>query len=53
MTRNYVEVCSYSFYDTPAALLGSEVIVTDLPDRLRLLRKNIEINMEMFLYGVL
>ncbi|KAG4967700.1 hypothetical protein JHK87_033351 [Glycine soja] len=29
-----------------AALLGSEVIVTYLPDRLRLLRKNIEINME-------
>ncbi|XP_028194113.1 uncharacterized protein LOC114379627 [Glycine soja] len=28
------------------ALLGSEVIVTYLPDRLRLLRKNIEINME-------
>ncbi|KAG4980175.1 hypothetical protein JHK84_033753 [Glycine max] len=33
--------------------LVGEVIVTDLPDRLRLLRKNIEINMEMFLYGVL
>uniref|UniRef100_K7MIT7 Methyltransferase small domain-containing protein n=1 Tax=Glycine max TaxID=3847 RepID=K7MIT7_SOYBN len=29
-----------------AALLGSEVIVTDLPDRLRLLRKNIETNMK-------
>ncbi|RZB60827.1 Protein N-lysine methyltransferase METTL21A isoform B [Glycine soja] len=29
-----------------ATLLGSEVIVTDLPDRLRLLRKNIETNMK-------
>ncbi|RZC19551.1 Protein-lysine methyltransferase METTL21D [Glycine soja] len=29
-----------------AALLGSEVIVTDLRDRLRLLRKNIETNMK-------
>ncbi|PNY04026.1 hypothetical protein L195_g000437 [Trifolium pratense] len=29
-----------------AALLGGEVILTDLPDRLRLLRKNIETNME-------
>ncbi|CAL0323873.1 unnamed protein product [Lupinus luteus] len=28
-----------------AALLGGEVILTDLPDRLRLLRKNIETNM--------
>ncbi|KAG4939826.1 hypothetical protein JHK86_045967 [Glycine max] len=27
-------------------LLGSEVIVTDLPDKLRLLRKNIETNMK-------
>ncbi|WVZ14136.1 hypothetical protein V8G54_011702 [Vigna mungo] len=29
-----------------AALLGGEVVVTDLPDRLRLLRKNIETNMK-------
>ncbi|KAK7314815.1 hypothetical protein VNO77_33343 [Canavalia gladiata] len=29
-----------------AALLGGEVILTDLPDRLRLLRKNIETNMK-------
>ncbi|XP_054779385.1 uncharacterized protein LOC129287219 [Prosopis cineraria] len=29
-----------------AALLGGQVILTDLPDRLRLLRKNIETNME-------
>ncbi|XLR32163.1 hypothetical protein S83_060063 [Arachis hypogaea] len=31
-----------------AALLGGEVILTDLPDRLRLLRKNIEANMKQF-----
>ncbi|KAL1319073.1 hypothetical protein HN51_071363 [Arachis hypogaea] len=31
-----------------AALLGGEVILTDLPDRLRLLRKNIETNMKQF-----
>ncbi|XP_050916827.1 uncharacterized protein LOC127131995 isoform X2 [Lathyrus oleraceus] len=29
-----------------AALLGGEVVLTDLPDRLRLLRKNIETNMK-------
>ncbi|KAI9092480.1 hypothetical protein K1719_027608 [Acacia pycnantha] len=29
-----------------AALLGGQVILTDLPDRLRLLRKNIETNMK-------
>lgn len=28
-----------------AALLGGQVVLTDLPDRLRLLRKNIEVNL--------
>ena len=28
-----------------AALLGGHVILTDLPDRLRLLRKNVELNL--------
>ena len=38
---------SYFFFlSCIAALLGSEVIVTDLRDRLRLLRKNIETNMK-------
>jgi len=55
MENNYFLGCSYSFYDAPflffflsciAALLGGEVVVTDLPDRLRLLRKNIETNMK-------
>lgn len=29
-----------------AALLGGQVILTDLPDRLRLLKKNVEINLK-------
>ena len=28
-----------------AALLGADVILTDLPDRLRLLKKNLEVNL--------
>jgi hypothetical protein len=36
----------FFFLSCIAALLGGEVILTDLPDRLRLLRKNIETNME-------
>lgn len=38
-----------SFYVSScvAALLGAQVILTDLPDRLRLLKKNVEAN----LYG--
>lgn len=29
-----------------AALLGADVILTDLPDRLRLLKKNVEVNVD-------
>lgn len=29
-----------------AAILGADVILTDLPDRLRLLKKNLEVNFE-------
>lgn len=36
----------FLFLSCIAALLGGEVILTDLPDRLRLLRKNIETNMK-------
>lgn len=35
------------FFSCIAALLGAQVILTDLPDRLKLLRKNVETN----LYG--
>lgn len=36
----------FLFLSCIAALLGGEVILTDLPDRMRLLRKNIETNMK-------
>lgn len=36
----------FFFRSCIAALLGGEVVLTDLPDRLRLLRKNIETNMK-------
>lgn len=29
-----------------AALLGADVVLTDLPDRLKLLKKNVELNVE-------
>lgn len=38
---------SYNVSSCIAALLGGQVILTDLPDRLRLLKKNVEAN----LYG--
>lgn len=41
-------VCHRSFlYSSSciAALLGGQVVLTDLPDRLKLLRKNIEVNL--------
>ena len=41
-----IHLSYFFFLSCIAALLGSEVIVTDLPDRLRLLRKNIETNMK-------
>lgn len=41
--------CSMSFLlcysSCIAALLGGQVILTDLPDRLRLLKKNVEVNL--------
>lgn len=47
---NSLSIMLYSylffFLSCIAALLGGEVILTDLPDRLRLLRKNIETNMK-------
>lgn len=35
----------FSVFSCIAALLGAQVILTDLPDRLRLLKKNIENNL--------
>ncbi|OMO52014.1 Nicotinamide N-methyltransferase-like protein [Corchorus capsularis] len=34
-----------------AALLGAEVVLTDLPDRLRLLKKNVETNLRLGIRG--
>ncbi|RYR06985.1 hypothetical protein Ahy_B05g074309 isoform A [Arachis hypogaea] len=49
LTQFIIVHCSYFvFLSCIAALLGGEVILTDLPDRLRLLRKNIETNMKQF-----
>lgn len=38
------DVLNFPLLSCIAALLGAQVILTDLPDRLRLLRKNIETN---------
>jgi hypothetical protein len=35
----------FCFSSCVAALLGGQVILTDLPDRLRLLKKNVEANL--------
>lgn len=38
-------VLTLCFFSCIAALLGAQVILTDLPDRLRLLKRNIETNL--------
>lgn len=41
----YVSISLFHCFSCIAALLGAKVILTDLPDRLKLLRKNVEVNL--------